>query len=87
MALAILVAWSVGVGLLVRREFFREKAAILAEAALRLGPSTSFYIVEQDGRQIGYASTSIDTSLTQFEVTDFFTADLPVAGQEFRARA
>ena len=87
MALAILAAWSVGVGLLVRREFFREKAAILAEAALRLGPSTSFYIVEQDGRQIGYASTSIDTSLTQFEVTDFFTADLPVAGQEFRASA
>ncbi len=87
MAVAILAAWSVGVGLLVRREFFREKAAILAEAALRLGPSTSFYIVEQDGRQIGYASTTIDTSLTQFEVTDFFTADLPVAGQEFRASA
>jgi hypothetical protein len=87
MAVLILVAWSVGVGLLVRREFFREKAAILAEAALRLGPSTSFYIVEQDGKQIGYASTSIDTSTTAFEVTDFFTADLPVAGQEFRASA
>ncbi|MBP7550762.1 MAG: transglutaminase domain-containing protein [Gemmatimonadaceae bacterium] len=86
-AVLILGAWLVGVGLLVRREFFRESAAILAEAALRLGPSTSFYLVEQDGRQIGYASTTIDTSLTQFEVTDFFTADLPVAGQEFRASA
>lgn len=86
-AVTILVAWAVGVGLLVRREFFRESAAILAEAALRLGPSTSFYLVEQNGRQIGYASTTIDTSSTQFEVTDFFTADLPVAGQEFRASA
>lgn len=86
-AVLILGAWAVGVGLLVRREFFRESAAILAEAALRLGPSTSFYVVEQGGRQIGYASTTIDTSLTQFEVTDFFTADLPVAGQEFRASA
>ena len=86
-AVLILGAWLVGVGLLVRREFFRESAAILAEAALRLGPSTSFYLVEQDGRQIGYASTTIDTSLTQFEVTDFFTADLPVARQEFRASA
>jgi len=86
-AVLILAAWVVGVGLLVRREFFRESSAILAEAALRLGPSTSFYVVEQQGRQIGYASTTIDTASTQFEVTDFFTADLPVAGQEFRATA
>lgn len=86
-AAVVLTAWVVGLGLLVRREFFRESAAVLAEAALRLGPSTGFYIVEMDGRQIGYASTSIDTSTTQFEVTDFFTADLPVAGQEFRASA
>ena len=86
-AVAILAAWAVGVGLLIRREYFRESAAVLAEAALRLGPSTSFYVVEQDGRQIGYASTTIDTSRTQFEVTDYFTADLPVAGQEFRASA
>jgi hypothetical protein len=86
-ALLILVAWTSGVGLLVRREFFREKAAVLAEAALRLGPSTSFYAVEQNGQQIGYASTTIDTSRTAFEVVDYFTADLPVAGQQFRASA
>ena len=86
-ALLILVAWTAGVGMLVRREFFREKAAVLAEAALRLGPSTSFYAVEQNGQQIGYASTTIDTSRTAFEVVDYFTADLPVAGQQFRASA
>lgn len=86
-ALLVLVAWTAGVGLLVRREFFREKAAVLAEAALRLGPSTSFYAVEQNGQQIGYASTTIDTSRTAFEVVDYFTADLPVAGQQFRASA
>lgn len=86
-ALLILVAWTAGVGMLVRREFFREKAAVLAEAALRLGPSTSFYAVEQNGQQIGYASTTIDTSRTAFEVIDYFTADLPVAGQQFRASA
>ena len=86
-AVVILAAWVAGVGMLVRREFFRESAAILAEAALRLGPSTSFYVVEQQGRQIGYASTTIDTASTQFEVTDFFTADLPVAGQQIRATA
>ncbi|MBX7120059.1 MAG: transglutaminase-like domain-containing protein [Gemmatimonadaceae bacterium] len=87
LAVLILAAWATGVGLLVRREFFREQAAILAEAALRLGPSTSFFVVEQSGRQIGYASTTIDTSSAQFEVTDFFTADLPVGGRDFRASA
>ena len=86
-AAVVLAAWVAGLALLVRREFFRESAAVLAEAALRLGPSTGFFVVEMNGRQIGYASTSIDTSTTQFEVTDFFTADLPVAGQEFRASA
>jgi hypothetical protein len=86
-ASVVLLAWAAGLALLVEREFFRERSAILAEAAMRLGPSTSFYAVEMDGRQIGFASTTIDTSTTAFEVVDYFTADLPVGGQEFRASA
>jgi hypothetical protein len=43
--------------------------------------------VEQDGRQIGFASTTIDTTGTSFEVVDYFIADLPVAGRTFRASA
>ncbi len=83
----VLLAWGAGLALLVQREFFRERSAVLAEAAMRLGPSTSFYAVEMDGKVIGYASTTIDTSTTSFEVVDYFTADLPVAGQEYRASA
>ena len=86
-ALLILIAWGTGVGLLVRREFFRERSVVLAEAAMRLNPSTSFYVVEQNGKQIGFASTTIDTSTTAFEIVDYFTADLPVAGRDFRASA
>jgi Transglutaminase-like superfamily len=86
-AIAILAAWSVGVGMLLRRELFRAPAAVLAEAAMRLAPGVSFFVVEQDGRQIGFASTTIDTSTTAFEVVDYFIADLPVAGREFRASA
>ncbi|MCL4215351.1 MAG: transglutaminase-like domain-containing protein [Gemmatimonadales bacterium] len=86
-AAAILLAWGVGLGALVDREFFRERSAVLAEAAMRLGPSTSFYVVEQDGRQIGFASTTIDTSTTTFEVVDYFTADLPLGTGVFRASA
>jgi hypothetical protein len=86
-ASVVLLAWGAGLALLVQREFFRERSAVLAEAALRLGPSTSFYSVEMDGKQIGFASTTIDTSTTAFEVVDYFTADLNVGGQEFRASA
>lgn len=86
-AIGVLLAWSAGLVALVRREFFRENAAILAEAAMRLPPGASYYIVEQDGRQIGFASTTIDTTSTTFEVVDYFIADLPVAGQRLRASA
>lgn len=74
-------------GMLVRREFFRERSAVLAEAAMRLAPGATFFVVERDGRQIGFASTTIDTSATAFEVVDYFIADMPVAGREFRASA
>jgi len=87
LGLAILVAWGVGLTALVRREFFRESSAILAEAAMRLGPGATYFAVEQNGQQIGFASTTIDTTGTTFEVVDYFIADLPVANQIFRASA
>jgi hypothetical protein len=87
LGLAILIAWGVGLTALVRREFFRESSAILAEAAMRLAPGATYFSVEQNGVQIGFASTSIDTTGTTFEVVDYFIADLPVADQIFRASA
>ncbi len=86
-AALILVAWVGGLSALVAREFFRPRSAIIAEAAMRLGPSATYFVVEQDGRQIGFASTSIDTTGTTFAVVDYFTADLAVAGQSIRASA
>lgn len=85
LAVGILLAWSLGVGMLIRQEFFRERSAVLAEAALRLAPGVSFFVVERDGRQVGFASTSIDTSTTTFEVVDYFIADVPAGDGEFRA--
>lgn len=86
-AALILVAWAGGLAALVAREFFRERSAIIAEAAMRLGPGATYFTVEQDGRQIGFASTTIDTTGTTFQVVDYFIADLPVAGQQIRASA
>ena len=86
-ALGILALWAAGLSLLVRRDLLRSDSARLAEAAFRLAPSTTYFIVEQDGRPIGYASTQIDTTRTSVEVTDQFTADLPVAGRSIPASA
>ncbi len=84
LALAILLAWGLGVGMLVRKEFFRERSAVLAEAALRLAPGVSFFIVERDGRQVGFASTTIDTSTTTFEIVDYLISDPPAARADDR---
>jgi len=86
-ALLLLAAWGGGLVLLVRREFFRDRAALLAEAAMRLSPGATFYAVEQNGRRIGFASTTIDTVTQGIEVTDYFVADLPLAGRAHRASA
>ena len=83
----LLGAWGLGIAVVVQRSFFRERSAVLAEAALRLGPSTTYFMVEQGGRQIGYASTRIDTTTTGFEVIDQLTAELTVAGQTVPASA
>ncbi len=87
LAAVILVAWAGGLALLVRREFFQGRVERLAEAALRLSPGATYYAVEQHGVRIGFASTTIDTLSASIEVTDYFVADLPLAGQVHRASA
>jgi hypothetical protein len=84
---AILVAWIGGLGLLVRREYFRPQVERLAEAAMRVTPGPSYYAVLQGGRHIGFASTTVDTGLTTITVTDYLVADLPVGGRTHRATA
>ncbi len=84
---AILLAWVVGVGLLVRREFFRPQVERLAEAAMRVTPGPSYYAVLQGGRHIGFASTMVDTGTNSITVSDYLVADLPVGGRTHRATA
>jgi len=84
---AIIAAWVAGLGLLVRREFFRPRFERLAEAALRVTPGPVFYGVMQGTRQIGFASSTIDTAETTIVVADYFVADLPIGGKAHRATA
>lgn len=86
-AIAILVAWIGGVGMLVRREFFRPNVERLAEAALRVNPGAVFFAVLQGDKQVGFASSTIDTSTAQIEQRDYLVADIPVGGALHRATA
>lgn len=86
-AVVVLVMWVAGMGVLARRELFVGATARLAEAALRITPGATFYRVERDGAQIGFASTTVDTTETGIDVTDYFVADLPLTGGTQRASA
>ncbi len=86
-ALLILVAWAGGLGALARREFFKGSGQRLAELALRMSPETFYYVVEQNGQQVGFASSAIDTTGRGFILKDAFSADLPIGGTLHRATA
>lgn len=86
-AAGVLLAWAAGIGLLVRREYFRPNAQRLLEAALRVTPGASFFAVRQGAEQIGFASSTIDTTTTGITVADYVVADLPLGGRLQRASA
>lgn len=83
----IILLWLGGMGFLVRREYFRPNTERLAEAALRVSPGAAYYAVMQGNRQIGFASSSIDTATTTISVDDYLVADIPVGGRAHRASA
>jgi hypothetical protein len=87
LAVAILAGWAGGLGVLARREFFKGSGQRLAELALRISPETFYYTVEQNGVQVGFASSAIDTTGKGFVLKDAFAADLPIAGTVHRATA
>src|SRR3954466_6252990 len=86
-SIAIIVAWVAGLGMLVRREYFRPSIDRLAEAALRVTPGAVFYAVLQGDKQVGFASSTLDTSSATIEQRDYLIADLPVGGKVHRATA
>jgi transglutaminase-like putative cysteine protease len=86
-AIGVLALWIAGLGVLVQRELFRPHAERLAEAGLRVTPSATFYAVLQRGEQIGFASSTIDTTDGGITQQDYLVADLPIAGKLHRASA
>jgi transglutaminase-like putative cysteine protease len=82
MAAAILAAWLGGLGTLVFREYLDSSRDRLADAGSRVEPGSLFFSVLQGGRQIGYASSSVDTTPIDVKVAEVFRVELPVGGRE-----
>jgi hypothetical protein len=82
---AIIAAWLIGLAVLFQQEYHRPQLERLADAGMRVGPSAVFYAVMQGSRQVGFASSTIDTSRADITVSDYLAADLPVGGKTRRA--
>lgn len=85
--IAILTAWVLSLGWLVKREVFRPTGARLAEAALAVPPGTLFYRLAVGGQQVGYSSTTIDTLPSALRVETVFVLDVPALGKLHRTTA
>lgn len=74
-ALVVLGGWAAGMGLLATRVLNPSMAAQLAEVSLRIVPVTTYYMVERDGKHIGFASIAIDTVPRTLQVTEYLVMD------------
>ena len=75
--IAVLGAWALSLGWLVKREVFRSTGARLAAAAMAVAPGGLFYRLEVGGQQVGYSSTTIDTLPHAIRVENVFVLDVP----------
>jgi hypothetical protein len=80
-ALGVVLIWLAALGWLVNREYFRPHRAALAEGAMAISPSWVYFRVELGGRQVGFASTSVDTTPTEVRVVGEFVTEQVVLGK------
>lgn len=85
LAIAILAVWAGTLGFHVKRLYFRPPAEVLADAARTIPPGTSYYIVTQEDRRVGWAQSDIDTlpGATGFRLRERLSLERPlVPGME-----
>jgi hypothetical protein len=86
-AAALVLVWIVALALLAKRELLRPAGERLAEAVLSLPPGATYFSVELDGTQIGYASSTIDTLIDRLRVTELVVLEVLVLGSVQRTEA
>jgi hypothetical protein len=85
----ILAIWVATIGALVRRELFRSQAERMAQAALLVAPGALYYTLTRGDSTLGYATSTIDTSATQIELSEFLLLERRAPGgvRQLAARA
>jgi hypothetical protein len=83
----IIFLWLVGLAMLARREMFVGEPEQMTEAALLVVPGSAYYEVMSGDRRVGWASSSIDTSVTGISVRDVLVIDPPDSGTNDRLAA
>lgn len=86
-AAGVIGLWVGGLALLAKGELFRPHMEKLREAGLSVSPGATYFAVLQKGEQIGFASSTVDTTDGGISVRDYLVADLPVGGELRRATA
>lgn len=86
-AVTVIAAWVAGLALLYNRSNNRTPEQELVEAGMRVSPTTYYYILEQGGRQVGAASSALDTTNTRVVATDFVRGEIPVGDDVLRMEA
>jgi len=87
-AVLVLLGWIGVVGWLVRREYFRPRAALLAEAAaVSVTPGATYYTLNLAGEQVGFASSLVDTLADTVRVEDQMLLRIPALGTVQRVEA
>lgn len=78
-ALAALVValWIGGLAMLHDRNANVSEAQQLAQVALRVQPATFYYTIDENGKQIGAASSTLDTTINTLISEEYFVGDLP----------
>ncbi len=87
LAAAILLVWLGTLAWLVRRELWRPAAQVLAEAVLALPPGATYYTISVGDRQVGYASSMVDTLPDSVRLTDIVLLEFPVLDELQRTEA
>ena len=86
-ATGIILVWVGAVGWLVKREYFRPRADLLAEAALNVSPAATYYRLDLGGQQIGYATSLVDTLQDTIRLQDQMLLRIPALGTVQRIEA
>jgi Transglutaminase-like superfamily len=80
-AWGVLVVWLAAVGWLVRRVYWKPAGAALAEGAALVAPGANYFRLDVGGRQVGFASSTVDTMPDELRVKDVMVTEVPALGK------